>query len=114
MELTGDDLWAAYYVIQRFLQTIGPDVKTLPAEAVDWCLKVAVAFEMSDCGHERDCDEPELDEELCDTAEAARIIGCTDRHVRRLGADLGGRKCGSVWLFPRTSVTELYAERRSK
>jgi hypothetical protein len=111
--MNDDDLWPAYYVIQRFLQTIGPDVKTLPADAVDWCLKVAVAFEMSDCGHESGCDEPELDEELCNTAEAARIIGITERHARRLGTDLAGRKCGSIWLFSKASVTR-YAERWSR
>ena len=113
MNVTGVTLWGAYYVTQRFIQSIGADVQELPPETVVWCVEVAVAFEMSDYGHESDCDEPQLGEELCNAAEADRIIGCTERYARRLGPDLDGRKCGAVWLFPKTSVTE-YAERRNK
>lgn len=46
------------------------------------------------------------------TAEAARILGCTERYVRMIAADLDGIRVGRTWVFNRSTVTE-YAQART-
>jgi hypothetical protein len=56
-----------------------------------------------------DVDEvPVEDAQNITAAEAARLLGCSPRHVRRLAADLDGERVGPVWCF-RLSVVEQYA-----
>ncbi|MGN2640951.1 helix-turn-helix domain-containing protein [Nocardia takedensis] len=49
--------------------------------------------------------------ELVGTAEAARILGCSARWVRRLVADLDGQRAGHEWVFDRATVTDYAAAR---
>lgn len=51
-------------------------------------------------------------EELIDTAEAAAILGCSDRWVRRIHVELGGRDIGRRHVFPRQTVVQ-YAQRKA-
>lgn len=44
-----------------------------------------------------------------DTAEAAQILGCSTRYIRRIAADLDGERIAGRWIFHRHNVTE-YAE----
>ena len=103
---TDDELDSAYYVIQRFITGLGPDVKTLNTQVADWCLKIRLAWERSADGPENDDAPEQLDQELIDAAEVASILNVTTRQARRLASDLDGRKRGGVWLFPRQAVTE--------
>jgi hypothetical protein len=112
MDLAGDDLEAARYVVSRFIDGLRAGAPPVPRQVTDWCLKVRLAWEMSADGHENDGTAGELDQELCDTAEAARIIGRTERQVRRLVNDLDGRKYGRAWVFPRRTVIEYAKERK--
>ncbi|RJO80232.1 hypothetical protein D5S18_00310 [Nocardia panacis] len=60
--------------------------------------------------------EPEAaqqDSEMIGTPEAATILECTARHVRRLAADLDGQRIGREWIFHRGTVTE-YARARKE
>jgi hypothetical protein len=54
------------------------------------------------------CEELAPDD-LIDTKEAATILGCSTRWVRRIHADLDGQSCGGRWVFRRQAVVE-YAE----
>lgn len=42
--------------------------------------------------------------DLIGTPEAARILGCTRQHVRRLVADLDGQQVSGRWCFERDVV----------
>ncbi|ORW85975.1 hypothetical protein AWB92_26730 [Mycobacterium sp. IEC1808] len=112
MELAGDDLEAAFYVVERFIEGLRAGGPPVPKQVNAWFLKVRLAWEMSGCGHENDDAPPELAQELIDTAEVASVLNVTTRQVRRLVNDLDGRKHAGVWLFPRQTVIE-YAERRT-
>jgi hypothetical protein len=109
MDPVGDDLDSAFYVVQRFIDGLRAGAPPVPKQVTDWCLKIRLTWETSDCGHENDSGAGEFHQELCDTAEAARIIGITERQVRRHANDLDGFKRGGVWLFPRRQVID-YAE----
>ncbi|BBZ25421.1 helix-turn-helix domain-containing protein [Mycolicibacter hiberniae] len=55
---------------------------------------------------------PSTEEELIDTAEAASILSCSTRWVRRIRDQLDGRDIGGRWLFPRRTVV-MYVERKA-
>lgn len=43
---------------------------------------------------------------LIGATEAATILGCTARHVRRIAADLEGQCVEGVWVFRRQNVVD--------
>ena len=47
------------------------------------------------------------EDDLIDTTQAAAILGCSARWVRRIHADLDGQKCGGRWVFRRAAVAEF-------
>jgi hypothetical protein len=111
MDLRGDDLESAVYVVGRFIDGLRAGAPPVPRQVTDWCLKVRLAWETSADGHENDDVAEQLDQELIDVTESAFILNRSPRQVRRLVNDLDGRKRGGVWLFPKTTVID-YAERR--
>ena len=50
--------------------------------------------------------EPDSDVDLIDTAEAAQILHCSTRRIRRIAADLDGEQVAGRWIFHRVIVTE--------
>ena len=54
---------------------------------------------------------PQQELEPIGTAEAARILGCSPRYIRRIHADLDGRLIANRWFFDRKLVVE-YGEHR--
>lgn len=48
-------------------------------------------------------------EVMIDTDEAAQILGCSTRYIRRIAADLDGQNIAGRWIFNRRNVTD-YAE----
>lgn len=50
--------------------------------------------------------------ELINTSAAAETLGCTERHIRRIAADLDGTRIAGRWCFHRTTVTEYSTARR--
>ncbi|MEP9417472.1 hypothetical protein ABLE92_24445 [Gordonia sp. VNQ95] len=44
--------------------------------------------------------------EQIDSCQAAAILGCNTRHVRRIAADLDGRRIGRRWIFHRHNVID--------
>lgn len=43
---------------------------------------------------------------IIDSRQAAEIIGCSERHVRRIATDLDGRQIAGRWAFDHQAVTE--------
>ena len=70
---------------------------------------------MSAIGPESGCDAEQSEaDDLIGTAQAAVLLGCTERHVRRIQADLDGvRPAGRHLVFSRRQVIQ-YAEARKE
>lgn len=51
----------------------------------------------------------EEESELISTTEAAQILGCSTRYVRRIATSLDGRRIGRTWTFPRQEVEDYAA-----
>lgn len=51
--------------------------------------------------------------DLIDTPQAAAILGCSTRWVRRIAAELDGYNCGGRWVFRRQAVTR-HANRKGQ
>ncbi|GAA4668603.1 hypothetical protein [Gordonia humi] len=50
--------------------------------------------------------EPDSEPDLIDTTEAAAILHCTTRNIRRIAADLDGEQIAGRWIFHRADVIE--------
>jgi hypothetical protein len=110
VNLDRDDLEVAYYVFSRFVNGRLAAGKSIPAAVRPLFQRIEL---MSACGHESGSGTEQLDEESpIGTAEAAHILKCDPRTVRRLREDLGGWKVGRDWVFTK-SVVEQYQEERS-
>ena len=68
---------------------------------------------MSGVGHESGGHGSALADDLIGTREAARILGLSDRQVRRLAADLDGEKVVGRTLFRRSSVIDYQQAKES-
>ncbi len=113
MELIGDDLEAAYFLAHRFVEPMRAAGRPVSDAIERYTRKVDLAWKMSASGPENTATAVTSEHESCDSAEAAQIIGVTERHVRRLAdeGDLVGRKFGTAWVLSRQSVMD-YAEGR--
>ena len=60
---------------------------------------------MSVGGHESDSSAAELNQNaLIGAVEAATLLGCSARHVRRIASDLEGQRVEGQWVFRRQDV----------
>ena len=60
---------------------------------------------MSVGGHESDSGAAELNQNaLIGAVEAATLLGCSARHVRRIASDLEGQRVEGQWVFRRQDV----------
>ncbi|WOC12580.1 hypothetical protein [Gordonia sp. MP11Mi] len=50
--------------------------------------------------------EPDSKTDLIDTTEAAQILHCSTRRIRRIAADLDGEQVAGRWVFHRATVTQ--------
>ena len=108
--LSRDDLEVAYYVFSRFINGRVAAKKTVPPSVRPLFHRIEL---MTACGQQNDCDEQQLDPEPpIGTTEAAHILKCDPRTVRRLRQDLDGWKVGRDWVFRRSTV-EQYGEERN-
>jgi hypothetical protein len=110
VNLDRNDLEVAYYTFSRFINGRLASGKSVPAAVRALFKRIEL---VSACGHESGSGTKGLDEEPpIGTAEAAQILKCDPRTVRRLRQDLGGWKVGRDWVFTK-SVVEQYEESRS-
>jgi len=109
VNLSSDDLEVAYYVFSRFINGRLAAGKSIPAAVRPLFGRIEL---MSVTGHERDAAAEQLGEELIGTAEAATILDCDPRHVRRLANDLDGRQLlDGRWVFTKSVVKQYERER---
>jgi excisionase family DNA binding protein len=112
MQLTPDDIDAAYYVNHRYLDPLRKAGK-LGQALESWFRKVDLAWELSARGPEIQAGS-EQSEVLYTVAEAAAEMDVTQRHVRRLAqrGDIDARRYGRDWLIPPQAVSDYLQERR--
>jgi hypothetical protein len=109
VNLVGDDLQCAYYVVGRFIDGLRAGAPPVPKQVTDWCLKVKLGWEIAADGNASGGDPEQL--EVYGTAEVASILNVTRRQVRNLVNDLDAQKSSGVWVFPKQAVLD-YAEER--
>jgi hypothetical protein len=67
--------------------------------------ELANALTSSDNGTACDrCREYWCPDDLIGPEEAAQILGCSARYVRKIASDLDGRLVGAMWVFHRPTV----------
>jgi excisionase family DNA binding protein len=116
MNLSSDDLRAAYYCVAEVLrrrQLVGQPIPEWMRRHFDR-LDAAVRG-LSRSGHQAAGAVEQLphsgptSRSLISAHEAAQILGISKRQVQQLAADLDGQIIGGRWLFERETV-ETYAE----
>jgi excisionase family DNA binding protein len=111
-----DDLDSAYYVTQRFVSSLGTDAEKLPAQIIDYCLKVRLTWETFASAPESGSLVGQFNEEWYTVAEAAFKMKVTSGHVRRLArrGDIRAEKHGRDWIIPATAVEDWRASERRR
>ncbi|MEU4432507.1 hypothetical protein AB0F65_17630 [Nocardia rhamnosiphila] len=113
MTLREDELKACRYAVSEMLRAR----RRVGAPVPEWLRRIDTRLdaELVECasrtGH--DTDTTDRNSEVIGVTEAARLLGCTARHVRRLAADLDGQRAGRAWVFDRRTVAE-YANARTE
>lgn len=106
MNLDDDQTQTARYVFAEFVRRRRLSGGRIPQAAIRLHEQLSMAVD----GHEIDSDTAESKpEDLIDSKQAARVLGVSQRHIRRLHADLDATRCGRAWVFHRQAVLE-YAE----
>lgn len=104
IELTDDQARAALYCVSEVLRR-----KVIGGKPVGhWLRDVHEA--LSARGHETD-GEQLRSSDLIDTKEAAHMLDCHPRSIRRIAAELDGEIVAGRWCFTRSAVAE-YAQAR--
>lgn len=79
----------------------------IPSRLVTLAGRLDLHAVMSRDGHENDCHDTGSEcEDLIGSAQAAQMLGVTSRHLRRLHADLDGRKLAGRWMFKAATINE--------
>lgn len=113
MQLTPDDVEAAYFLAHRFVDPMKAAGRPLNRLIESFCRKVDLYWEASASGPEIH-DGRAQSEASYNTAEAASRLAVTDAHVRRLArnGDIEAQKHGRDWLIPQRAIDD-YLERRT-
>lgn len=106
LTLQGDAIEAALYAVSALMTYRQKEKRPVPGEVVSLHRRLLTA---SAAGSECGSGGEQLTHDLVDTAEAAHIIGCSQRWVWNIRNDLDGRKLGRQWFFPHGVVVE-YAD----
>jgi hypothetical protein len=51
-------------------------------------------------------DSVAVEQDWISTQQAAQMLGLSDRQIRRRATELGGRKAGNTWVFPKGQVSD--------
>ena len=108
VRLSGDQIAAAQYAVRDLIARRRLAGAPVPPAVLDLWNTLA-------SGGDSETESPTRateSDEMIGVAEAAAILGCSEQWVRRIHADLDGRKVGRrPWVFRRRAV-EDYAEGR--
>lgn len=87
----------AFAVIRRYLQGRPPDAAAY---------QLAHKLETITTSANGTPKTPLRETEWVTTAEAAQVLGTSERWARELAPSIGGRKSGGRWLIPRDALPE--------
>ncbi len=87
--------------------------KTPPRRLLDHLDQLENLARSSAYGTQTSSDTTESEHDLIGAHDAACILGCSARYVRRIHADLDGRQIAGRWVFDRKTVND-YALHRNR
>lgn len=101
MRLTDDEnlIRGAYYCCAEVLRNRRLSGQPVPAWLPTLYARLDAEVRVSRARHEIGCQLRELEDEWIGTAEAAAILGWSQRRVQRRATDLGGQVVSGRWLF---------------
>ncbi|WP_110916855.1 helix-turn-helix domain-containing protein [Mycolicibacterium peregrinum] len=82
---------------------------TPPQRILDHLADLERIASSSDSGTKHEVRQEESTTELISTTEAAQILGCSTRYVRKIATSLDGHRIGRTWTFPRQEVEDYAA-----
>lgn len=108
MNLTDDQAAAVRYVVADTIRRRRLGGVPIPG----WLRSLDV--EMSSRGLESTAAQSDSVQQPISSAQAAKLIGCTRRHVSRIANDLDGLLVAGRWMFDPATVAEYAAARRER
>lgn len=112
LRLTGDQVEAALFAVADLVNRRRLEGRLVPDEVLALHRTLDIA---SAAGTESDDAPSQLGgDDLIDSNEAARLIGCSARWVCEIHADLDGRRSGRQWFFSRQRVIDYANEYNAK
>lgn len=105
MNLDTTEVQAAYYAVAALARTRRANGQPIPGPVRRLFDRLDHAIREGD----DDTPDPRIEDDEIGTAEAALILGCTQRTVQRIATSLDGIRIGRTWIFSRSAVVE-YAE----
>lgn len=106
--LTDDEAAGARYCIAEVIRLRRLTGQPIPA----WLRSLACA--MSSPGPEKQVVQSDSSKPEIGSAQAAKIIGCSRRHISRIHTDLDGRMVAGRWVFNEDAVLEYAREKKEK
>lgn len=120
MELDANEVQAGYYCLAQFVRQRAIAGRGCPPAVTALYRRLDIAIRahdrnlqtaaLSESRHENSSGA-EQSESWITAAQAGALLGLSNRHVRRLAADLDGQCIGGRWLFDRNTVQEYARER---
>lgn len=78
-----------------------------------WLTDHLARLEWLGCASATDAAVAQSDWNMIGTAEAARVLGCSQAYVRRIAATLDGHRIADCWIFDRRKVEDYAVHRRT-
>lgn len=103
MNLTDEQVAAVRYCIADTIRRRRLGNIPIP----QWLRDLSIA--VSSRGPEYQPAQPHSKGQLISSAQAAKLLGCSRRHVSRIATDLDGQLVAGRWMFHRAAVAE-YAD----
>lgn len=97
MQLTADDLRAISFLVRHHRDRRLP----VPPQVALLAQRVEAEIRWSADGHAKHGD---TEKSVVGTKEAAKRLGCTERHVRRKAKQLGGQLISGCWVIPESNL----------
>lgn len=107
MNLTDEQTAVARYAVAEVIRRRRLTGQPLPPQLT------ALACALSSRGPEPDVAQSDSEPERIGSAQAAKLIGCTRRHISRIATDLDGHQVAGRWTFNMAAVIE-YAQARKE
>lgn len=111
--LSGFDLGAAKHCARLAASQYRHAGQELPKRLADHLRRLENFAPSSDYGTERQEAQRESVYDVIDADQAARLLGCSTRYVRKIHTDLDGRQVAGRWIFNHQTVIDYSMAKRS-